>query len=187
MQLAPEKLYEALNYVDHSREKRMAMARMLLQSPALAGPVLDIACRFEDPVSSRACWILEFAAREDLRILDGHLDQLVRNLSKHRLESSVRPMAKICELLILEHYGKDENPGRSQLSDEHLEEIAAACFDWLIGPHKVAPKAYSMTSLYHLGKSHHWIHPELKMLLEKEYHRGSAAFKARARHILAKL
>jgi hypothetical protein len=38
-----------------------------------------------------------------------------------------------------------------------------------------------------LGSTFSWIHPELKVNLEANFNEGSAAFKARARHILKKL
>jgi len=103
------------------------------------------------------------------------------------LHPSVRPMAKICEYLILGYFKKADIKVRKALSEEHLENIATACFDWIIGNHKVAAQAYSMTCLHLLGQKYDWIHPELKMVLEKNYAQGSAAYKARARMILAKL
>ena len=57
----------------------------------------------------------------------------------------------------------------------------------MITDQKVAAKAYSMNTLYLLGKDFDWIHPELKRILEDNFHSGSAAFKARARHLLKKL
>ncbi len=165
----------------------MEMADLVLHKPKLVLPLLEIGFRNEDPISSRACWVLEFTARRNLRYLDPHLDFWAKNLSVLRHESSIRPMAKICELLVLEYYGDATNTASSCLTSQHLELIVTACFDWLIGPHKVASKAYSMTSLYHLGKDFEWIHPELHLLLENEYSTGSAAFKARARQILSKL
>ena len=57
----------------------------------------------------------------------------------------------------------------------------------MIGDYKVAPKAYSMTTLYLFGKEFNWIHPELAIILERDFYNESAAFKARARHILKKI
>lgn len=182
-----DQLYEKLNYVNHSRTMRMEMARFILQHPQLVNSLLEIAFQNDDPVSARACWVLEYTARQDLRYLDTHLDQWVSGLSGLHLDSSIRPMAKICELLVLEYYGQAPDTGPSCLVPKHLELMVSVCFDWLIGPHKVAPKAYSMTSLYHLGKDYDWVYAELQLLLENEYSNGSAAFKARARQILSKL
>ena len=180
-------LYYKLNYVDHSRSKRSEMATLVLLNPDLVLPLMNIALQIQDPISARACWVLEFTAAEDLRYLDPHLDLFTELTSGVRLESAVRPIAKICEYLILEYYKAAPENNPSKLSADHLEHIATSCFDWLIGPFKVAPKAYSMTCLYHLGRSFDWIHPELTMVLEKDIHIGSAAYKARARHILSRL
>lgn len=69
----------------------------------------------------------------------------------------------------------------------HLTQITTTCFDWLIGNQKVAAKAYSMTSLLMLGSKFDWIWPELRLILEQNYHNGSPAYQARARMTLAKL
>ncbi len=182
-----DQLYSRLSYVNHSRTMRLEMAELILTNPELVRPLLEISFRFNDPISARACWVLEFTARKDLRCLDLHLDLWANNLSGLRLESSIRPMAKICEILVLEYYSSTRTSGRSALTIKHLQLIATACFDWLIGTHKVAPKAYSITSLYHLGKDFDWVHTELQLLLENEYSEASAAFKARAREVLSKL
>jgi hypothetical protein len=44
-----------------------------------------------------------------------------------------------------------------------------------------------MPTLFLLGKEYDWIHPELAMILERDYHSGSAGFKARAQHLFKKL
>ena len=88
---------------------------------------------------------------------------------------------------MLDYYSKKETKSKEVLSEHQLERIATICFDWLIGPHNVAPKAHSMTCLYLLGRDFEWIHPELKMVIEQNYASGSAAYKARARMVLSKL
>ena len=52
---------------------------------------------------------------------------------------------------------------------------------------KVAARAYSMTSLFHLGKDVNWVHDELQMVIEQNYATESVAYQARARIILKKL
>jgi len=44
-----------------------------------------------------------------------------------------------------------------------------------------------MPCLYLLGNEFRWIHPELKILLLKDFPTQQPAFKARAKHILKKL
>lgn len=185
--MQPEELYLALNYVDHSREKRKEMAGLVRNNPHLIEPLLQVAFKFDDPISSKACWVMEFTAKEDLPYLFPWLDIFTKNLNYFRLDPSVRPIAKICEYLTLSYFKHKAPETRKALNDIHLERIAAACFDWVIGGYKVAPKAYSMTSLLLLGSTYDWIHPELKLVLEQNYANESAAYKARARMVLAKL
>jgi len=68
------------------------------------------------------------------------------------------------------------------------EKMVELGFQWLIDDTiKVAPRAYSMTSLFQLGKDIDWVHSELKLVVEQNYASESAAYKARARMILNKL
>lgn len=180
-------LYQSLNYVDATREKRTQMASLILDNPDLIDPLLEIVFEEKDPISNRASWVLEYTLKKKLHYIYPHLDFLTSNMSDVRLDSSVRPLAKICEFLAKAYFSKTKNEAQKTLREKHLEDIATACFDWLIGDYKVAAKAYSMTSLLLLGRKFDWIHPELKMVLEQNYAEGSAAYKARARMILAKI
>ncbi|MFK7812342.1 MAG: adenylosuccinate lyase [Maribacter sp.] len=180
-------LYKALDYVNHSREKRMEMAILVSKNPQLVDPLLEIAFNDTSLISSKACWVLEFTAKENLPFLFQYLDEFTANIASLKLDSSVRPMAKICEYLTKAYFQKKDKKVIAALTEKHLEEIASACFDWLIGNHKVAAQAYSMTCLLLLGRKYDWIHPELKLMLEQNYANGSAAYKARARLTLAKI
>ena len=185
--MTKDELYKSLNYVHHSREKRTEMALLVSKNPHLVVPLFEIANTDDGQISSRACWVLEFTARENLPYIIPHLNQFTNILPQLKRESSIRPMAKICELLMLAYFKTKEKNIQKALSNEHLEKITSACFDWLIGDYKVAAKAYSMTSLYMLGTKYDWIHSELKIILEQNYAEGSAAYKARARMALKKI
>lgn len=177
-------LLKSLNYVNGTRAKRIEVTRVILNNPHLVSPLMAIA--FEDnPVySSKACWILEFIAKKDIHLILLYINDFTLGISKVHLDSSVRPMAKICEILMTAFFSKSKNEVQTTLTERHLDRITTSCFDWLIGEHKVAAKAYSMMSLYLLGNKLDWIEPELQMVLEQNYSLGSAAYKARARQIL---
>ena len=57
----------------------------------------------------------------------------------------------------------------------------------MITEQKVAVKAYSMHTLFLFGSEFDWVHPELRIILERDFSSQSAAFKARSRHILKKI
>lgn len=185
--MTQDDLIKSLDYVNATREKRMHMSNYILQTPELIEPLLQIAFKGKAPVSNKACWILEFVLKKNLNLIVPYIDVFIQNLHTLTLDSSVRPMAKICEIMIQAYYSKKQNNIQSVLIPKHLELMASACFDWLIGEHKVAAQAYSMTSLLLLGRTFDWIHPELKMVLELNYASGSSAYKARARMTLESL
>jgi hypothetical protein len=182
-----DQLIKALEYVNHSREKRKEMATLVLINPQIIQPLLEIAFEDVDLISSKACWVMEFTAKENLPYLFPYLDLFTSSIGLLKLDSSVRPMAKICEYITKAYFNKNENDVQKGLKERHLKEITSACFDWLIGDHKVAAQAYSMTSLLLLGRKFDWIHAELKIILEQNYATGSKAYKARARMTLDKI
>lgn len=162
------------------------MAEEILQHPDLFRPLLEIAIETHSDLGSRACWVVEFSFKKRPGLLYPHLEFFSSGLSGLRRSSSIRPMAKICELLTLSYYEKSTgNP--PPLTLKQREKITAACFDWLLSSDKVAPQAYSMQALVLLGSEFGWIHPELQAIVEQHYSDGSPAYKARARQILKKL
>lgn len=148
------------------------------------GPLLEIGLHHPPPIGCRAAWVAEFMCKQDLGALFPHLEEFTAGLAGLRSDSSIRAMAKICELLTEAYYRPGGQGPVPPLNQTHRERITAACFDWLIGPHQVAPQAYSMRTLYLLGLEEAWIHAELRAVLEQGYPKGSAAYQARARHIL---
>jgi len=176
-----------LDSVNHSLEKRKEMSTLALNDNSLMEPLMSIAFDIDDNVSCKSCWVIEYTVKQKRELLFPHIDFFIDNIQRVIHDSSIRPCAKICEILIKDYFSKTKNSTQKVLTQQHLESITTACFDWLIGEHKVAAKAYSMTSLLLLGRKFDWIHPELKMVLEQNYESGSAAYKARARMTLAKL
>ncbi|RSK39350.1 adenylosuccinate lyase [Mangrovimonas spongiae] len=185
--MTTKQLYDELNYVNHSREKRLKYANLLLNNTNLVPKTLDILFMVDDKISCRAAWIMEFMCSEQLDAIIPHLDYFTKNIKKVHFDSAVRPVAKICEYLAKAYYAKTDNAIKQALTNTHKERIIEVCFDYMITDEKIAPKAYSMNTLFLFGQDYAWIHPELALILERDYHIQSSGFKARARHILKKI
>jgi len=185
--LTTAELYEELNYVNHSREKRLYYANLVIDNPKLIPKILDILFMVNDKISPKAAWVLEFMCSKNIYSIIPFLDTFTEKLNLIHLDSAVRPVAKICELLAIAYTSKDDNKVKYALNNTHKERIIETSFDYLINDEKVAPKAYSMSTLLLLGKEFDWVYPELVSILERDFHSQSAAFKARARHILKKI
>lgn len=185
--MTTEALYKELDYVNHSRENRKKYALMVINNPELLPKVLDILFNVDDKVSARAAWLLEFVAREDLNAILPYLDRITSEMHKVHLDSAVRPIAKVCEYIVEAYFHKKPHPVKDVLTTTHKERIIELSFDYLITDQKIAPQAYSMNTLFLLGKEFDWVHPELILILERGYPTGSAGYKARSRQLLAKL
>lgn len=180
-------LKKRLQNVNALRENRRRMALEVIQKPEWFEPLLGIGLSENNKTGSRACWILEFVCKEELSLLYPYLDLFTDGLLRVSAESSIRPLAKICELLT-EGYYKTPGPAPGPpLTTRHKERITEACFEWLIGPYKVAPKAYSMQSLFLLGTESPWIHDELCAITERFYSQESPAYQARTRQVMARI
>ncbi|MCM0668751.1 hypothetical protein [Flavobacterium tyrosinilyticum] len=178
-------LQKKLDYVNAYRENRLKAAQDVLENPTLFSELVSICFSPEDKNNHKACWILEFVSYEELHWLQPHLDFFCSNLKVLKDESSMRPIAKVTQLLIKSHYKKNENG--IKLSEENLQDCIEASFDWLINDTKVATKAYSIRTLYILGNYYDWIHPELKVIIDKDFGDHSAAYKAVAKEVLKKI
>ena len=185
--MTKDQLYSELNYVNHSREKRLYYANLVLDNPELIEPLLEILFEVDNKISCRAAWVFEFMCGEQLEAIIPYLEKFTQNISRVHLDPAVRPVAKVCEYLIKAYYSKNDNQIKSALTETHKEKIVEACFDWMFNYEKIAPKAYAMNSLFLLGKDYDWIHPELALILERDFQMQSSGFKARARHILKKI
>lgn len=178
-------LQAKLDYVNTYRENRLMAAQYVLENQHLFGELVTICFSPEDKNNHKACWILEFVSYEELIWLQPHLDFLCSNLKVLKDESAIRPIAKVVQLLVKSHYKKNDDS--ILLSEENLQDCIEASFDWLINDIKVATKAYSIRTLYVLGNHYDWIHPELQIILNKDYGDHSAAYKAVAKEVLKKI
>ena len=174
-----------LDYVNACRENRQKAAQYILENKSHFDELVTICFTPSDENNHKACWILEFVSYEKLIWLQPHLDFFCKNLKHLNKESSLRPIAKVLQLLIKSHYSKEENT--ILISEENLQKCIETSFDWLINDTKVATKAYSIRTLYILGNHYDWIHPELQIILNKDYPNHSAAYKAVAKEVLKKI
>ncbi|TXE10077.1 adenylosuccinate lyase [Seonamhaeicola algicola] len=179
-------LYNELNYVNHSREKRNYYANLMINNPNLIPKLLDILFKVDDKISPRAAWVFEFMCSKNIDFVVPHLSTFTQNIKYVHIDAAVRPVAKVCELIAMA-YKNNHKKITNALTQTHKELIIETCFDYLINDEKVAPKAYSMTTLYIFGKEYDWIYPELITILERDFTLQSAAFKARAKQVLKKI
>ncbi|MFD1163519.1 MULTISPECIES: adenylosuccinate lyase [Hwangdonia] len=185
--MTTQELYNELSNVNHSREKRLYYANMVINNKDLIPKLLEIMFWVNDKASPRAAWVFEFMCKKNIDAIIPYLDTFTENMHKVHLDSAVRPVAKICEFLATAYHSKTQNNIQTALTKTHKERIIEVCFDYMINDEKIAPKAYSMNTLFLFGKDYDWVHPELALILERDFQMQSSGFKARAKHILKKI
>jgi hypothetical protein len=176
-------LLSHLDYVSGYRDKRVLASEFVLNHPAHFEELLQLCFETEDEKSYKASWVLEQVVYSKLDWLQPHLDFFCSTINKLNNESAIRPVAKVLQLLVENHFKKRT----IQLTQKHLELITECCFDWLTSDTKVAAKCYCIRTLFVLGKSNDWIYPELQIIVEKDYPSQSAAYKAVSGEILKKI
>ena len=145
--MTKEELCHELNYVNATRENRGKMTLKFEENTHLIPILIESSKDDIDPVSCKASWVLEFIIKKKLEFIFPYIDTFTHSLSSLTLESSIRTTSTIHSLLVENQYSSKTSLLKRMLTKQHLNTIAEAAFDWLIGDHKVAPKAYSMTTL----------------------------------------
>lgn len=174
--------------VNHSIESRTKAVALVVAHPELLSEVVKNA--FDTNKNHvKYCWWLEFLNRKYIEKLCPYINEIINGSGKLTNDSAIRPIAKIIETFVLNTYGKNPSVTVVNVMTIAIKELMVSrSFEWLIDEKlNVAAKAYSMTSLYYLGKDVSWVHNELQMVIEQNYAAGSAAYKARARMVLDRL
>lgn len=184
--MSDDTFFNKLQALKANRKDRLQMADRVLQNPLLFPELLQICYLFEDPVSSRACWVLELVIANKPQWLIPCLDEFTLKIKGFILDSSIRPVSKICYQLVKEYFKKGSR-FKNEVDEEHLNRITATAFDWLINDEKIAAKGFAIYTLFELGKKYNWIYPELKYILEKNMPSESAGYRAAAKKILSRI
>jgi hypothetical protein len=170
-----------------SKQKIMLLVDDLLQAPELVGTLLKAIWVEDKNNTFNASWVFDHLMRKKLDYLLPYIDDFTNGLENLDSESCIRPMAHVCELIVLKRYKTKDKAYAEGIRAQTMEKIVSACFDWLIGSRKVAAKVFAMTSLLHLGTEFKWIHPELKPILENSINSGTVGYKNRAQKTLKAL
>ena len=181
-----ETLYKYVQESTAHRPSRDFIANFIFENPQLLPDLMEILLDIKDKNHHKACWISELIFEKHIDWLSPYLDIFCKTLSFYSHDGALRSLSKIC-LFSANYHIKKLKSKEKFLTENHLELMTEACFDWLISDKKVATKAYSMRALFQFGKLQDWIYPELEIILPQQYPLGSAGFQFACKEILGKI
>lgn len=163
------------------RINRNRVRDVVLNNPQLIPYLVEITFEVDNKLSIKASWVLELVCEQNINLIIPHLDTFCKNIGTVKFDSAVRPISKICNFLAIYFNKRTPNSIKKSLTNTHIDLIIEAGFDWMIGNHKVATKAYAMNALYIFGKNKSWVHQELKLIILQNIPKESAAYKSRGK------
>ncbi|MBX3253517.1 MAG: hypothetical protein KF862_05195 [Chitinophagaceae bacterium] len=158
---------------EHSRQQCEKIVGYIGNSQERFNELVQLFLNDEYRVVQRAAWPLSYSAIAHPRLVKSHLKKLVNNLRKKGIHDAVkRNTVRLLQEIDI--------PTGLQGS------VMDICFSLIEDPGEpVAVKAFSLTVLHNLSKQHPDIIPEIKLLIEQQMPYQTAAFKSRAKKILA--
>ncbi len=154
----------------------------VIDNPQFLEPLINMSFDIKNKTHIRACNILEKVVDLQIDACVPYHNLIFNNLQLLQNDCAIRPIARLVMNLVL-HGAKSSN----YLTNNQLEKITEACFDWLISDIRMASKVYAMYTLAEIGKKQQWIFLELQQILSKDAAKQTVGYKAAAIGVLKKI
>ncbi|MEP6749406.1 MAG: hypothetical protein ABJB86_16845 [Bacteroidota bacterium] len=126
-------------------------------------------------VVQHAAWPISYCVIHHPQLIKKHFSQLISNLSKPNIHDAVKRNT----LRLLQEI---------DIPKKYHGVLMNACFKYISVPGEAAAvKAFALTVLENLSKQYPEIIPEIKLLIEENYERATAAFRTRANKFLKRI
>jgi hypothetical protein len=162
----------AMLLAEHSRKQCDKIVRWVGNDCLRMKMLVDVVSGNEIILQQRASWPLSYIAEANPKMLDPHLKTLLENLRKPNLHVAVkRNTMRLFQFV--------------QIHVELHGELMDTCFRFISSPvETVAVKVFALSLLEKLCITYPEILPEIKAIVQMQWHQQTPAFKARARLFL---
>jgi len=161
------------------RKSRDENKNFIFTNPEYLSDLTEIAFNTKDKNHHKACWILELICEERIELFIPFINQFCEILPNFKIDSALRPTSKICLFLT--------KSKKISLTEFEEEKIIETCLDRLIDIDLAATAAYSMRTLYELGKKHDWVNNELIAILSRDFSNQTTGYRFAVKDILKRL
>lgn len=158
---------------EHSKKQTDRIVAYIGGDKKRFAKLIDCFFNGEYRITQRAAWPLSYCVRAHPELIEPWFKLLLDNLKRKDIHVAViRNTVRLLQDVDI--------PKRYQ------GRVMSTCFDFIQEPETpVAVKAFSLTVLSHLSKDHPDIGGELKLIIEEQWEHSTAAFRSRAKKILA--
>jgi len=146
----------------------------VIKSDAHFPALLQLALHEKDPLSWRACWLLDGADEKKPGIAKKYIPRIVESLSELESKGALRSLLRLLS--------------RYDIPEDEQGLLIDLCFSYLVSElYPVAVKAHAMQIIY----QHVLIYPELKgeliTVIEDQEENNSVGFKSRGRNLIKQM
>lgn len=160
---------------EHSKAQGTKIANYVLQDNKRFDELMEIFFSSDYRLNQRAAFAINISFDKSPYIINPYIQRLIKNLHRNDLHDAVkRNTIRILQFI--------------ELKEDLQGEIYQICFDYLISKDEpIAIKAFSMSVLANVCKSHPELKNELIPIIEDLIPYGSSGIKSRGKKILKEL
>lgn len=156
---------------EHSRANTDAIAKAIGNNAVEFKKIIDIVYNEKAPLPQRASWLLSTMNDKHPDLLLPYISLFISTIKKIKLDGIKRNMVAVL--------------ASSKISKNLHGKLVNLCFDLLLSSEEtVVVKVHAMQAIANIAKHHPELQNELKVAIEDQLPKTSAAFHARARRIL---
>ncbi|MES2139660.1 MAG: hypothetical protein V4511_08110 [Bacteroidota bacterium] len=156
---------------EHSRSNTDAIANAIGNSAVDLKKIIDIIYNEKDPLPQRASWLLSTINKKHPELLTPYIPLFISSIKKIKIDGIKRNMTAVL--------------ASSKISINQQGKLVNLCFDLLLSSEEtVVVKVHAMQAIANTAIHHPELKNELKMAIEDQLPKTSAAFHARAKRIL---
>jgi hypothetical protein len=165
-----------MNYIhqllkEHSRSNTDSIAQAIGSDVIEFKKIIDIIYNEKAPLPQRASWLLAAVNDKHPELLIQYIPLFIDTIQQFKIDGIKRNMA----LVLASH----DIPKKLQ------GKLINCCFDLLLSSEEtVVVKVHSMQAIANIAVNHPELQSELKVAIENQLPKTTAAFHARAKHIL---
>lgn len=142
--------------------------------PGNFAKIMRMVLEDKDPVPARAAWVAELVSQRDPGLIDPYTGEMIMKLEKFTHPGTRRNVLKILS--------------RTKIPQDYQGLLIDICFRWLQDEtKKVAAKVFAMEIIENHLPQYPELSFELYEIINDQFDKNSAGFRARGRKVLKKL